>query len=394
MRVALFCALVMIAGPAAAHTRSMSYSLWDMDDAGATVRVRVSRLELTRRALDPVRSDEDDRLVSGMLAASVRLRTDTNPCTVATPPLRTPSAEGYVAYVWRVDCPDGGPRTVESSLLLDVAPSHLHFARVRRPGQPAVEKVLTGDAPAWAIDADRTAARRGARVGTSVGGYIALGVEHILTGWDHLAFVVALLLLAVTFRDLAMLVTSFTIAHSITLGLAVAGLVEPEGPVVAALIGYSIVLVGVENAWLVSGKGRWLPPLTVAAILAMAVLGSTVPLQALFGLALFTACHFALLAHSARPARLRAALAFAFGLIHGFGFAGVMRAIDLTNVRLAPALFGFNLGVEIGQLAVVLSVWPLWSMIRRSQPAAAWVVDLGSAAVTCAGLFWFVTRSF
>jgi len=394
LRIALFCALLLVAAPLSAHSRSMSYSLWDMDDAGATVRVRVSRLELTRMALDPVRSDRDDRLVSEMLAAAIRLRTDTNLCAVTTPPRRTPSAEGYVAYVWRVGCPDDGPRTVESSLLLDVAPSHLHFVRVRWPGRPAVEKVLTGDAPAWALDADPTAASRGDGAGTSVADYIALGVEHIVSGPDHLAFVVALLLLAGTLRDMVMLVTSFTIAHSMTLALAVIGFIEPEVPVAGALIGYSIALVGVENAWLVSGKGRWLPPLAVAAILAMAGLGSAVPFQALVGLALFTACHLALLARSRRPARLRAAVAFAFGLVHGFGFAGVMMNLDLTNVGLAPALFGFNLGVEIGQLAVLALVGPLLLAVRRSRRASAWVVDVGSAAATCLGSFWFVTRSF
>jgi hypothetical protein len=268
----------------------------------------------------------------------------------------------------------------------------LHFARVRSGDGGAVERVLTEADPLWVLDGDRAAGHDAA--GTSVVGYVALGVEHILTGWDHLAFVFGLLLLAYTLRDIAALVTSFTVAHSITLGLTVLGAVEPTAPVVEAFIGFSIALVGLENAWLLAGRGRALPIAVVAGTLALAAAGSRLPLLGIAGLALFTYCHFALLRRSARPERLRAAVAFAFGLIHGFGFAGIMLELDLDQVRLVPALFGFNAGVEIGQLAVVACLWPLLAAVRRAPRAAAWVGDVGSAAVTAVGLFWFVTRSF
>jgi hypothetical protein len=206
--------------------------------------------------------------------------------------------------------------------------------------------------------------------------------------------VLGLLLLAYTFRDIAVLVTSFTVAHSITLALAVLGVVEPTGHVVEALIGFSIALVGIENAWLLGGRRLLVPLLVVASLLALPFAGSRVPVSGILGLALFTACHFALLRRAARPERLRAAVAFAFGLIHGFGFAGIMMELDLGRVRLAPALFGFNAGVELGQLAVVALAWPLLLAARRSPRLAAWIGDVGSAAVTGLGLFWFLTRSF
>ena len=83
------------------------------------------------------------------------------------------------------------------------------------------------------------------------------------------------------------------------------------------------------------------------------------------GLALFSACHFGLLRRSPRPARLRALLAFAFGLVHGFGFAGVLAEMALPTHRLAPALIGFNLGVELGQLSAVALIWPLLVFLKR-----------------------------
>lgn len=394
MRFVAVAAAVVIAacGAAQAHTRSMSYSLWDLSNSGAMVRVRTSRLELTRMALDPVASPQDEQAVLAMLPKVVRMAAGGEWCDVAEAPRRTATSEGNLAYVWRVACSSALDRVIESRLLLDVAPSHLHFARVRKQGEPAVEKVLTEASPFWEVDGDPLG-RAETGSGTTVAGYVRLGIEHILTGWDHLAFVLGLLLLAYGFRDIAMLVTSFTIAHSITLGLAVLGVVVPTGHIVEALIGFSIALVGVENAWLLSGKGRVLPVLVVTGVLALAMLGTRLPLLAIVGLALFSACHFALLRRASRPARLRAAVAFAFGLIHGFGFASIMLELDLGRIRLAPALFGFNAGVEIGQLAVVGVAWPLLVAIRRWPGPSSWANDLGAAAVTGLGLFWFLSRS-
>ncbi len=111
------------------------------------------------------------------------------------------------------------------------------------------------------------------------------------------------------------------------------------------------------------------------------------------GVALFTLCHFELLARSSRPARLRVAIAFAFGLVHGFGFAGVLDELALPRERLLPALFGFNVGVELGQLAIVALAWPLLRALARARvgPLAS---ELASAAVCGLGAFWFVTRAF
>jgi hypothetical protein len=103
-----------------------------------------------------------------------------------------------------------------------------------------------------------------------------------------------------------------------------------------------------------------------------------------------------MLARSPHPARLRVAVAFAFGLVHGFGFAGVLAELALPPQQLAIALFGFNLGVEVGQLAVVACLWPCLRALAR--PAGGRALELvaegGSAAICGLGLFWFVTRSF
>jgi hypothetical protein len=384
------------AGDAHAHGRSVSYSTWNFDGDRVHVQARISRLELTRLALDPVGSPGDSERVARLLAEELRLRSDGAECAPAREPVALPAATGWVVYGWPLACAVGERFSITSGLLLEAAPSHLHFARVVH-GDRVIERVLSEAEPSWDLAGFTSDSAPAAAAGSSLASYVALGVEHILSGWDHLAFVLALLLLAGTVREVAGLVTAFTVAHSVTLGLAVLGIVQPEGRVVEALIGFSIALVAAENAWILGGRDRIIPAVTVGALGLAAIFGlGALPRLALVGLALFSLCHFALLQVSERPARLRAAVAFAFGLIHGFGFAGVLAEMALPVDRLAPALFGFNVGVEIGQLAVVMLSWPLLRLLARAsaERAAPLLSELASAAICGLGLFWFVTRSF
>jgi hypothetical protein len=141
-----------------------------------------------------------------------------------------------------------------------------------------------------------------------------------------------------------------------------------------------------------------LPVAVVLLLLAsagVAVGHGAVPSVALCGLALFAACYFTLLGATRRPEALRWVVAALFGLVHGFGFAGVLAEMALPRAHLLSALFGFNLGVELGQLAAVALAWPLLRVVqRRGAGASAALVDWGSAAVCGLGVFWFVGRAF
>jgi len=183
----------------------------------------------------------------------------------------------------------------------------------------------------------------------SFGRYLWLGVEHILTGADHLLFLLGLLVMCRRVRSVAIIVTCFTLAHSITLALAALGLVTLSPRIVEPLIAASIVLVGIENLWRRSEpEGRWVS---------------------------------------------RWVVAFGFGLIHGLGFAGALRQLGLgaPGTSVVGPLLAFNLGVELGQLsvaAVVLAVlWrlPRTGLLRR-------LPQLVSLAVAAVGLFWLVQR--
>ncbi|MGH7820214.1 MAG: HupE/UreJ family protein, partial [Candidatus Binatia bacterium] len=292
-----------------------------------------------------------------------------------------------VFFFWTVRCPPEGALRVRASLFEESTSIHLHFARVRRDGGAFEERVLSERDREWRLDGTAGEA-------TSIGGYARLGVEHILGGFDHLAFVLALILVAGSLGGVARVVTGFTIAHSLTLALAATGVVRPDAAPTEALIGLSIALVAVENLWLEGTRAAAVPTvlalgLALTAFLAAAGIGS-VPALTLAGFALFTVCYFALLERSRRPETLRGVVAFLFGLLHGFGFAAVLVEAGLPPERLARALLGFNTGVELGQLAVVA---PLWAFLRAlSGERRRAVVEIGSASVLALGTFWFVTR--
>jgi hypothetical protein len=177
--------------------------------------------------------------------------------------------------------------------------------------------------------------------------FIPAGIHHILIGPDHILFLVGLLLLGGTWLALVRIVTAFTIGHSITLSLAALNIVIPPARVIEPAIALSIVFVGADN--LVRGSGR----------------------------------------------DLRAWAALVFGLVHGFGFANVLREFGLPARALGWSLFSFNFGVEIGQLGVVLVVATALAVIRtRSDAAGSRVAIAGSVVVIAAGVYWFIERVF
>jgi hypothetical protein len=131
-----------------------------------------------------------------------------------------------------------------------------------------------------------------------------------------------------------------------------------------------------------------------AAALAAALGALALPASALLGVGLFALCSLGLLERLASPARLRWLVAFVFGLIHGFGFAGMLAEIGLPPGRVAAALLGFNLGVELGQLAIVAVTWPLLRILLRREPVQRrLLIQLGSTPILAAGLYWFLSRS-
>ena len=173
--------------------------------------------------------------------------------------------------------------------------------------------------------------------------FLYQGILHILGGLDHVLFVVTLILAMRTPRQLLLVITSFTIAHSITLVLATLGLVYMSPRLAEPLIALSIVYVAAENLF-----------------------------------------------RRNRPARPH--VAFAFGLFHGFGFSAVLRDLGFASGQLAPLLVGFNLGVEVGQLIIVLPLFPLVVWLQRREGTFLVVSRYTNAAVGLVACWWFIAR--
>jgi HupE / UreJ protein len=236
---------------------------------------------------------------------------------------------------WRMRCPGG--LTGKSVGVEGIAGSQADvLLRITLRDGRRIRHVLKAETPSFRIDADSS------RAGVFKD-YAALGVEHILLGWDHLLFVLALVLGGGGIGSLFAVVTAFTVAHSITLALAVLGAVSPPAWIVEPVIALSIVYVAAENVFL------------------------------------------------KRTASWRWAVGFAFGLVHGFGFAGALLELDLPPAALAGALLSFNLGVEAGQAAVIAAFLPALLWLR----GVAWerrAVTALSAVVLVAGLAFLVER--
>ncbi len=248
---------------------------------------------------------------------------------------------------------------VEMDLFLDTSPDHVDLLAIEWVGQGTESFGLDAREP------------RGRSDPTGKGAFVAffrLGWGHILSGWDHLAFVLALVLASRRLRSLLGVVTAFTLAHSVTLALAALDYVDVSAwsTAIEAFIALSIAYVAADTALHPNaGRSRWIE-------------------------------------------------AFAFGLVHGLGFASFLRLSLVSEPNQAIALFSFNVGVEAGQIGVVFALVASLAVLRRVGPApeapprttggpstptpvgdflAPWVLRrFGSAAIAVLGLFWFFAR--
>lgn len=235
---------------------------------------------------------------------------------------------------------------VSVDVLDDLAHGHRHVARAIGAASHdevlyRAHKTLSIALPAGASPAE--APRASGSSAASLLGFFKMGIEHILTGYDHLVFLLGLVLVRGRVRSLLAVVTAFTVAHSISLAVAVLGVWTPSSRIVEPAIALSIAYVGVENFFVKDADKRW-------------------------------------------------RITFPFGLIHGFGFAGALQELSLPRSAVPGALVSFNLGVEAGQLAVMALVLPLVIFLRDKTWFEARGVRLVSGAVAIAGGLWFVLR--
>jgi hydrogenase/urease accessory protein HupE len=344
-------ALLGAAAPAAAHPAPFSYLDVRLRAGALDVSVVIHafdvayelRVEPIERVLDPAMLRTSSEAIAALLNGRLQVKVDGVPLGPAawSPPEPIADRQSMRTRTSYALASPPGVITV-SAYLFPYDPVHQTFVNVYEGDELVTQAIL-----------DRTRTEfdhiTGTRQGTFavIRKFVASGIHHILIGPDHMLFLVGLLLLGGTLQRLILVVSAFTLAHSITLSLAALNILDPPARIVEPVIALSIVFIGVDNLIVRGGRD------------------------------------------------IRGWIAFAFGFVHGFGFAGVLREMGLESRALVWSLLSFNLGVEIGQLFVVIVVATALAALRaRSETAGRRLAFAGSIGVIAAGTFWFFERVF
>jgi len=295
----------------------------------------------------------------------------------------------------------GNRLALKVDLLFGVAPSHHHFLYVAA-GSSGREAILSASEPLAEIELRPAGSGQ-----TRFPQFIGMGIEHIATGLDHLAFLLALLITARTARQVLAIITGFTVGHSITLSLAVLGVIQANRGAVECLIGLTIAMAAAQNLIRGEREGRTagLAATAIAALplLIPADLRPDMPASLILAIAVATGSAVWLAsmratAPGAFSITARFAVAAGFGLIHGLGFASALQDLHLPRAMLLSSLLGFNMGVEIGQLAVVLAAVAVITVATKAvhvtERRAELSAMVASGALLAAGLAWFLTRAY
>ena len=366
----LAAGLLLCAVPAQAHPAPFSYLDLHLDVGGVTGTLVVHDLDAAHdlavaaadSLLDPaVAARYRDALVA-LLAPRLALIFDGQPAAITWGAMDVIPDRQSLRLAFTIAAARPGRVNVRA-YLFPYDPIHQTFVNIYEDAALRHQAIL--DATRQSLDYyPGTVQGRFSVVRT----FVLSGIEHILIGPDHILFLVGLLLLGGTLRRLALIVTAFTLGHSITLSLAALDLLSPPAQFVEPLIALTIVVVGADNLLV-------LRPFDSASHSGHLAQGRRL---------------------GAEPATdIRAWLAAGFGLIHGFGFAYVLKEFGLPQAALGWSLFAFNLGVEFGQLLIVGVVATTLLLVRRRSTTAARLVAMaGSCAVILAGLYWFVQRVF
>jgi hypothetical protein len=394
LRVVLFLAL-SLPSAAFAHTRSESHSAWQI--AGTTVHLQFTVPDLEAKRITPDGAMPSVEELGRYIAGHVGAFSGDAACRRVEGPRPVSSVAEYRRYEFSFECPDSRDIRVQSSAWFDLVDSHTNFAQIQDDKGTFVEQLITKDRQTLAVTGNL-----GGSPLQNAGflEFVKMGIMHIFTGVDHMSFMLGLVLISRRVRDLLFVVTGFTIGHSLTLALAVTGIVRPEAPYIDALVALTIALIGAENIGdsthnplpVALGLGGILFAMAFAKYLGAAV---SLPTLLLIGGGIFSANYLMLTGRMRDAGRVRLVVTLVFGLIHGFGFASDLLQMRLPTGRLVQLLLGFNTGVEIGQVTVVLGALAFAYVLARLRLAMPRPIftDIAAAFLVGEGLLWFFART-
>lgn len=377
----VFC----LSSTAFAHTRSQSFSSWEIDGHDAQVIVAVDALRLTQLgALYPQESGLAN-LFEQHVRETLAVMQDTETCPLT---ILSPIGDGREVYRLRgtFTCPRPikDQTTVRAKMFFAVSPTHIHLARID-----------SGDGQDFVLrEGSNTFNLSRKQAPQSLTGFISVGFHHVLSGLDHLIFLVGLALVARHPRTAIICITGFTLGHTAALGVATYGLITPDERIVEALIGFTIAAMALEAGTMLGLPRRrsFIGLAGLAVIVTLLPLGTGAPIWLIGGLLAIYALAMGQVSTIA-ALRILPAITVAFGLIHGAGFAGGLQELSLSQARIFTPLLGFNIGVELAQLGVLAFIYlGLWLITKLKAINSQWLQHGFSALVFALGCFWFAAR--
>ncbi len=376
-----------------AHTKSVSYSSWDIQEEEIVVNFTVSSREITKLTEYKVNYPNlNESLKSHLIQKIYSEQIDSEPLVTV---LNTDS--GTTGLSLKFDAGRTEKYIFNVNLFFNQIPGHIHYAKVNHHSGQKRTLVLNENNHQIILS---TKASEVMDQGSfdSFKQYIGLGFTHILEGIDHLLFLLALLILCKSLKSLIFAATGFTIGHSLTLALAASNIVIPQVNIIESLIGWTIILASIESFNIPNHELRKIQSgifVTVITLIALSLFGVTeLETGFILGLGLLTLAILRLSEDAEQSEKLRPMLAAIFGTIHGFGFANILSEISLDRTNFLVSLLGFNMGVEIGQILVLVMMWALMSflvtiILKKNMKK---ITELASSILCSIGLYWFLTR--
>ncbi len=383
LRIGLGVLVIFATTPdlALAHTKSETQSIWRIVGNTVHVAYTIPEIELPRLAHPDGKLSSEAEIID-YVRANVDVLEDGKPCERTEDVRPVAASQGFKRFEFAYKCADAKAMAIHSAAFFPVVPTHVTYAQIVTDKGEFISQLLDAGQQTLSL---MSASGESPLQNASFFQYVGMGIMHIFTGYDHQAFLLGLVLLSRRLRDLIFVVTGFTVGHSISLSLAVTGVLRPHGEYIDSLVGLTIALIAAENIADTAHR-RGTIALAVGGIMLAFALGSFaglhgLPFYLVLGAAVFAANYM---------------MMAGFITIHGFSFANNLLEMKLPTGRLAELLVGFNVGVEIGQLAVVavlLGGLAILSRMKLTLPRPI-TVDVLSGILVALGLYWFVSRGY
>ena len=393
--------LFFLLSPLNAHYFSESFSKWNVVDNKVEANFSLLTLESTRifqvenyqKIMFEENLSETD-VFKIYLSQHIKVTSEGKNCSLVDEIKELNSQEGSLNLSLNFECPSNKEIKIINNALFNLVQSHIHIARIYIDNNLYTEKALFFNDQSIDLNEEK----ENNSFSNSFYKFFSLGLDHILSGYDHLLFILGLLLLVTNLKRLLLVITGFTIGHSLTLSLSVINIIQVKSSLVEALIGYTIMFVGLEYLYKENNDHRvsmiFITILSLLLLIFGNLFNPNFPYFLILGILLFSLGYFYLLKNLNSENNLLSIITIIFGLIHGFGFGGFLLGSKISSENIFSGLLGFNLGVEVGQIIFVLLILLIYKLLMTLKITKIIEVmkNLSFFAVVFFGFFFFIQR--